>query len=190
MFGWHPSHWAGIIPNGLGQVKPNHYLDILKTVWANRRELPYAMRILRKGVCDGCALGTTGMRDFTMKGIHLCTVRLNLLRLNTMAALNPAALSDVASLREKSSAELRELGRLPYPMVRRKGEPGFRRTTWDQALDLIAGRIRQSSQRRPRLSLAQYNRHETHDRCWRLHLLLQGLARHRPPYPHRQRRRQ
>ena len=84
---WNPAHWAGLIPNGMGQVKPNHYADMLRAAWKNRRELPYAWRILNDGVCDGCALGTTGMRDFTMTGIHLCTVRLNLLPLNTMPAL-------------------------------------------------------------------------------------------------------
>ena len=35
-----------------------------------------------------------------------------------------------------SERELRDLGRLPYPMVRRRGEPGFRRVSWDEALDL------------------------------------------------------
>ena len=34
------------------------------------------------------------------------------------------------------------LGRLAYPMVRRAGEPGFTRVSWDEALDLVAGRIR------------------------------------------------
>src|SRR5918992_3489988 len=98
MIRWRPASWAGLIPNGLGQVKPNHYLDILKTAWANRNELPYAWRILRKGVCDGCALGTTGMRDFTMKGIHLCTVRLHLLQLNTMDHADPSLFADVRTL--------------------------------------------------------------------------------------------
>jgi molybdopterin-dependent oxidoreductase alpha subunit len=139
---WNPSLWAGWVPNGLGEVKPNHYLEMAKAVWANRRELPYAWRILNHGVCDGCALGTSGLRDFTMQGVHLCTVRLNLLPLNTMPALDVDRLQDVASLRRRSSRELRDLGRLPYPMVRRSGEPGFRRVSWDAALDLIAERVR------------------------------------------------
>ena len=37
-----------------------------------------------------------------------------------------------------TAAELRELGRLPYPMVRNPGDLGFKRVTWDQAIDLIA----------------------------------------------------
>jgi molybdopterin-dependent oxidoreductase alpha subunit len=146
--GWKPSMWAGLMPNGLGQVKPNHYLEIFKVAWANRRQLPFAWRILSRGVCDGCALGTTGLRDFTMKGVHLCTVRLNLLELNTMGALDVGLLSDVASLRKKTSSEMRKLGRLPYPMVRRRGEPGFRRVSWDEALNLLANRFRATDPRR------------------------------------------
>jgi molybdopterin-dependent oxidoreductase alpha subunit len=145
---WKPSLWAGLIPNGMGQVKPNHYGEILKTVWENRRQLPFAWRILRNGVCDGCALGTTGMRDFTMKGVHLCTVRLNLLSLNTMSALDVRLLEDVQGLKGKSSRELRELGRLPYPLVRRRGEAGFRRVSWDVALDLLAPAFRAADPRR------------------------------------------
>ena len=136
--------WAGMIPNGIGQVKPNHYFDVLKAAWRNRRQLPFALRILRKGVCDGCALGTTGMRDFTMSGVHLCTVRLNLLRLNTIQAMDHSILGRVANLRDKSSHELRELGRIPYPMLRRRGDAGFRRISWDEALDTIAVRIRET----------------------------------------------
>ena len=134
--------WVGFAPNGIGQQKPNHFLDMAKTVWVNRRSLPFAWRILRRGVCDGCALGVAGFHDWTISGVHLCTTRLNLLRLNTMGALDPAELADVARLRSLDGAALRELGRLPYPMIRRAGEPGFSVATWDQALDLIADRIR------------------------------------------------
>ena len=145
---WKPSLWAGLIPNGLGQVKPNHYWEMVRTVWENRRQLPFAWRILKNGVCDGCALGTTGMRDFTMKGIHLCTVRLNLLSLNTMDGLDVSLLEDVESLKGKSSRDLRGLGRLPYPLVRRKGDRGFRRVAWDEALDLVASVFRRTDPRR------------------------------------------
>jgi len=78
------------------------------------------------------------MRDFTMKGVHLCTVRLNLLKLNTMGPLDVRQLSDAAPLRKRSSRDLRRLGRLPYPMVRHRTEGGFRRVSWDEALETIA----------------------------------------------------
>ena len=146
--GWNPSSWASLIPNGFGQVKPNHYLEILRTIWQNRQQLPFAWRILRDGVCDGCALGTTGVRDFTMDGVHLCTVRLNLLQLNTMGALDVSLLEDVAALESQSSAQLRSLGRLPYPMVRHHGDPGFGRVSWDEAFELLANRFKETDPKR------------------------------------------
>jgi molybdopterin-dependent oxidoreductase alpha subunit len=134
--------WVGFKPYGIGETKPNHYKEMLKTVWENRDNLPYAWRILNQGVCDGCALGVAGFHDWTLSGVHLCTTRLNLLRTNTMGPLDPAVLADVAPLRRLRNRELRELGRLAHPMVRHAGEPGFRQISWDEALDLVAERIR------------------------------------------------
>ncbi|MBI1843632.1 MAG: molybdopterin-dependent oxidoreductase, partial [Actinobacteria bacterium] len=115
---------------------------MLRTVWDNRDNLPYAWRILSKGVCDGCALGVAGFQDWTIEGVHLCTTRLNLLRLNTMGALDPAVLGDVEHLRTLDGSALRALGRLPFPMVRRAGEPDFRRIGWDEALTIAGERLR------------------------------------------------
>jgi len=140
--------WAGLVPNGLGQVKPNHYGEMLRAAWENRGELGFAWRILRDGVCDGCALGTSGLRDWTLDGVHLCTVRLELLRMNTMGALDPTRLADVARLRGCDNRALRALGRLPFPMLRRCGEAGFHRISWDAALELAASQVRRSDPRR------------------------------------------
>jgi molybdopterin-dependent oxidoreductase alpha subunit len=145
---WDPSTWVSLVPNGIGHTKPNHYLEIAKTIWRNRQQLPFAWRILSRGVCDGCALGTSGLHDFTIDGVHLCTVRLELLHLNTMPAIDIRKLHDAANLDGLSSAQLRELGRLPYPMVRRKGDSGFTRVNWDQAISLIASRIRATDPKR------------------------------------------
>jgi molybdopterin-dependent oxidoreductase alpha subunit len=139
---WQPDLWASWKPFGIGEQHPNNFNEIARAMWENRDEAGYAWRILTQGVCDGCALGVAGLHDWTMDGTHLCNIRLRLLRLNTMPALDPAMLGDVAALRTTSSADLRALGRLPYPMVRRRGEAGFRRVSWDEALDLVAGRIR------------------------------------------------
>ena len=145
---WNPKHWAGLAPNGLGQVKPNHYLDMAKIAWRNRDQLPYAWRILSQGVCDGCALGTSGLRDHTMEGVHLCMVRLELLRLNTMPALDVRLLEDADKLAQMTAAQLRELGRLPYPMLRRRGARGFTRVTWDEALQLAASKVAMTAPKR------------------------------------------
>jgi len=114
-------------------------------MWENKHAPLYAWRVLRDGVCDGCALGTTGMRDFTMDGVHLCTVRLNLLKLNTAKALDARRLENVAGLAGLGSRQLRDLGRLPYPMIRRRGEAGFRRIPWDVAFESIAEGIRRTT---------------------------------------------
>ena len=140
--GWHPEHWVSLIPYGVNQAHPNAYKDIFRTVVQNRDNLAYAWRILRDGCCDGCSLGTSGLHDWTMKGIHLCNVRLELLRLNTMPALDYRLLEDGGPLREKTEKELRQLGRLPVPMIRRKGDQGFRRISWDDAISLIADKLR------------------------------------------------
>src|SRR2546428_1564382 len=135
-------HWVSLVPYRHNQQHPNAYKDILSTIWENRDHLSYAYRILRDGCCDGCALGTTGMRDWTMEGIHLCAVRLQLLRLNTMPAMDWRLLEDVAELERLSGRELRKLGRLAVPMVRQEGEKGFRRVSWDEAIGLVAERLR------------------------------------------------
>ena len=145
--------WVGWRPNGIGEQKPNHYGAIVHTIWDNRRELPYAMRILRKGVCDGCALGVAGFHDWTISGVHLCTTRLDLLKLNTARAIDEQHFADVDALARLDGRRLRELGRLAYPMVRRKGERGFTRVSWDEALDLVAGRIRATTPERVGLYL-------------------------------------
>ncbi len=126
----------------MGETRPNAYSGMLRVAWRNRRHPVYAWRILTRGVCDGCALGVAGLRDWTIHGVHLCMTRLELLEMNTMEALDPERLADAESLAGRTGAELRSLGRLGHPMIRRRGEPGFRRASWDEALDLVAERIR------------------------------------------------
>src|SRR5258707_6337005 len=117
-------------------------------IWQNRDNLDYAYKVLSRGVCDGCALGVAGFHDWTIKGVHLCMTRLNLLRLNTMPALDPSALADLSSLKTMDNAQLRALGRIGFPMLREQGGPGFRRISWDEAYDRIARKIRSTTPRR------------------------------------------
>ncbi|MBU6400286.1 MAG: molybdopterin-dependent oxidoreductase, partial [Verrucomicrobia bacterium] len=145
-------NWKGklkaSVPFGLGQTKPHHFRDMARVLWRNRDNLGYAWKVLHQGVCDGCALGVAGLHDWTIHGVHLCMTRLNLLRLNTMPALDPRRLADLSGLRAWRNDQLRELGRLPYPMLRRKGEPGFRRISWEEAYATLARRLRGVDPRR------------------------------------------
>lgn len=139
-----PKHWVSPIPFGLGKVKPHHFRDTMKVAWDNKDNMGYATRILTQGVCDGCALGVSGLQDQTLKGPHMCTTRMNVLRLNTMPALKEEVVhADIDELRKYSSTDLRKLGRIPYPLIRRKGERKFSRLTWDEAMEIIANKMKQ-----------------------------------------------
>src|ERR1051326_477602 len=103
------------VPFGLGQVKPKHFRDMARVAWKNRDNLGYAWKVLSQGVCDGCALGVAGFHDWTIKGVHLCMTRLNLLRLNTTPKLAVRLLEDIPKWKSLSNADPRKLGPLPYP---------------------------------------------------------------------------
>src|SRR5690348_3293974 len=144
-------NWVSLVPYGLNEQHPNAYRDIAETIWENRDQLAYAWRILNDGCCDGCSLGTSGMRDWTMDGVHLCALRLKLLRLNTMPPLDWHLLEDVDAFRRavrKSGQHLSRMGRLSVPMVRRRGDKGFRRIGWDEALDVAARGLRETDPKR------------------------------------------
>jgi molybdopterin-dependent oxidoreductase alpha subunit len=129
------------VPFGLGETKPHHFTEMLRILWENRDDLGHAWRVLTRGVCDGCALGTSGLSDWTIRGTHLCLVRLNLLRLNTMGPAPEAeVLSDAGQLAARGSTALRELGRIPFPMRRRRGESRFSRVTWDEVFEDVGAR--------------------------------------------------
>ena len=132
----------------LWKEKPRHFREMLTVIWENRRQLPFAWRILNHGVCDGCSLGPRGLKDDVIPGTHLCMTRLKLLRLNTMEALPQDAWKDIATLRHKTNEELHHIGRLSYPLSYKKGQRGFQRITWDEATQKIADAIRDTDKDR------------------------------------------
>lgn len=133
---------ASLVPFGLGEQKPHPVLDMMEVLWENRDSLPYAWRVLNDGVCDGCSLGPRGLTDDVLPGVHLCTTRLKLLRLNTMPGLAPADVIDIGRLRRMTNAQLQGLGRIPYPFVYRSGDRGFSRISWDEALKIAGDALR------------------------------------------------
>ncbi len=139
---WNPSSWVSLSPNGIGHTKPNHLAEMTRVAVNVRHAPKKAWQILSKGVCDGCALGVAGFHDWTLDGIHLCTTRLKLLEVNCADPFDHSVLHDVSWLKSRTSTELREMGRLAHPMRRRRGDKGFRRISWDEALDAVAGGIR------------------------------------------------
>ena len=134
---------------GLGTQKPHHYREMLKIAWENRDQLPFAWRILNDGVCDGCALGTSGLSDWTLDGT---------------ASLHGAARADAA----EHGAGARPGGAGRRRVARRAVVAGAARArppagadaaprrraaasaspAWDEALDRIARRAARASIRR------------------------------------------
>ncbi|HEV2290168.1 MAG TPA: FdhF/YdeP family oxidoreductase [Candidatus Acidoferrales bacterium] len=139
---------VSLVPYGLNERHPRAYKEILSTIWENRDQLGYAWRILNDGCCDGCSLGTTGMHDWTMDGVHLCALRLKLLRLNTMPAMDSRLLEDADALAKMRTRHLSRLGRLSVPMIRRRGDKGFRRIAWEEALKIAARGLCETDPRR------------------------------------------
>jgi molybdopterin-dependent oxidoreductase alpha subunit len=148
-FAWLSRLLLVVLPFGLwSRHKPRHYREMLRVLWENRGRWLYALRILRHGVCDGCSLGPRGLRDDVLPGVHLCLSRLKLLRLNTMGAIPLELLRDVGRLQTLSNEALHQLGRVPFPLLRRRGERGFTRVGWDEALSLIASQWRAAAPER------------------------------------------
>ena len=138
----HDTPASRVVPFDLiGQTKPRHYREMFRVLWENRNEIPYAWDVLKHGVCDGCSLGPYGLRDNVLDGVHLCMTRLKLLKLNTMPALDMAVMGNVERLKQMVPEKLPSLGRLPFPMIRRKGEPGFKRVAWDDAVAAVCKSI-------------------------------------------------
>ena len=93
---FHPDLWVSPRPNGIGLQKPNHFGDMAKVAWTNKKHARYAWKLLTKGVCDGCALGVAGLHDWTIDGVHLCLTRLRLLELNCADPLDHSLLAGFA----------------------------------------------------------------------------------------------
>src|SRR5450759_223344 len=128
-----------LVPFGvLQKEKPRYFSEACKALLQNLDSLPYAYRILSKGVCDGCSLGPQGLHDKVIDGIHLCTTRLRLLRLNTMPPAMDKHLQNIQKLQSLSGQDLMWLGRLSFPMIRRRGEERFERIGWGEVVDVAA----------------------------------------------------
>jgi molybdopterin-dependent oxidoreductase alpha subunit len=117
------------------------YRDCLVALWENKRHLPRAWNILTRGVCAGCSLGSCGLRDPVLGGLHLCANRFKSLRLNTIGPLKLSAVKDAWRLQSLNLKKLRSLGRVRHPMIRRKTDRGFSRIPWGDALDIICRAI-------------------------------------------------
>ena len=136
--------WVGFKPNGIGETKPNHYKEIVKTVWENRDNLPYAWRILQQGRVRRLRARCRGVPRLDPRRACTCARRASTCCGSTRWARSTRSVWPTSRrCGALTGRELRDLGRLAHPMVRRRGEPGLHSgVSWDEALDLVADRIR------------------------------------------------
>jgi molybdopterin-dependent oxidoreductase alpha subunit len=153
------------------KTNARHFGELLGIAWANRKDFPYAWKLLHHPVCDGCLLDLSGSSSKTFTGIHVCMPRLRRLNLNTMSALDIALLAEPTSLRKMTPRKLAALGRLPQPMIRRSGERGFSPTSWDSALAAIRDSIHDT----PPAAMAFFA--TTHGLTNEVYYIFQKLAR-------------
>jgi len=145
-------------------------------LWRSRGDLRYGFDVLRHGVCDGCSLGSHGLRDEVQGGIHLCRHRLDDLQRWTRSSLRLERLPDLAGLRRLGEDELRSLGRVSVPLLRRAGEDRFTGLLWDDAEKLLANQL---DAVRERWSLLVDRRSNTNEGYFALRRLADQLeARH------------
>ena len=117
----------------LNAHKPRHFRAMLSAVRDNAGNLGDAWRVLN-GPCNGCALQTDGLRDDVMPhSPHMCMVRLGLIEETLRRAFDPRRFEDVSRIRDMPNEEIEHLGRIPCPMIRRRGERGFSTLTTEEA---------------------------------------------------------
>jgi predicted molibdopterin-dependent oxidoreductase YjgC len=133
-----------LVPVGLARPGLVALREAGAAAWENRDSLFYAWRLLNRAVCDHCELGPRGLRDDVLPGRHLCSKRLKQLRGDTIGSFVPADVRDLRLLRQRSATGLRSLGRISTPFVARKGDRGFSRIPWDEALELAGSVLNQT----------------------------------------------
>ena len=149
--GWRPRGWVSWRPNGAGLQKPHHYRDMAKVAWANRAHPKYAVRRAHEGRVR--RLRARRRRAARLDHRRRAPLhdppqpaRAEHRRRRSTPCCSPTSRRSTG----RTSAQLRRLGRLAHPMRRRRGEPGFRRIAWAEALD--AARRRASARTTPTAS--------------------------------------
>src|SRR5262244_3690193 len=125
-----------LVPFGLlNPRKPRHFRSMLRVLGQNLTQLPDAWRVLN-GPCNGCAVQTDGLRDNVMPhSPHVCLTRLGLIEEALRTLFDPDRFADVAAMQSSTNAEVEALGRIPVPLLRRRGERGFSTLTLAEAYD-------------------------------------------------------
>jgi molybdopterin-dependent oxidoreductase alpha subunit len=130
------------VPLGIGTANPHPVGNVLHAAWSNLGNSPYALDILRRGACQDCSLGLSSLNGPAM---HLCIGHLKRLKSHRMSACSEAEVADISRLRKMSAVELKNLGRLSFPLLYRPKQRGFSRVSWEKAIDIVANKWKEVS---------------------------------------------
>jgi hypothetical protein len=121
---------ASLRPFGLGLDKPRDLRLAAAALWESRDSSLQAWRLLTAGSCDDA-----------MAGVHICPRRFADLRDHNRPTFAPSLVADVRGLSGLDGPALRAMGRIPTPLRRQPGEPGFTRISWDEALGTLEAKL-------------------------------------------------
>jgi molybdopterin-dependent oxidoreductase alpha subunit len=118
--------------------KPRHLRGVAQAIIENSGQWHDAWKVLN-GPCNGCAVQTDGLRDNVMPHHpHFCLIRLGLIEEALRDPFDVSRFADVRRLRRRRNRDIERMGRIPQPMLRRRGRHGFEPIDFDQAYDLAA----------------------------------------------------
>ena len=161
----------------LTQSAPAKYVS-KRNPYAGNAEAIHAGQVIFQGHADtdACTLchGKKGDGKGTLAKLYDPPPR-NFVCGNTMGAIPEGAWGDLKALRALTNEQLHHLGRIPYPLLHTKGEPGFQRISWDEAIALTAGAMKAADPER--LGVFASSRGITNETDYTLQKLARWLQR-------------
>ena len=138
------------LPVGGGLKAIQYVLSIAGDVGPGR----LAAAVRSKNTCKACAFGTGGQRgglhNEHKSGVEICNKNIQAQSGDLRPAIPRAIFEDnsLSDLRQLSGRQLEALGRLGHPLYKAPGADRYRVIDYDEAIQRIAGRMRQSDPQR------------------------------------------
>ncbi|MES3007579.1 MAG: FdhF/YdeP family oxidoreductase [Pseudomonadota bacterium] len=143
-------HTAEKLPVGGGLKAIQYVMSIAGNVGPGR----LAAAVRSKNTCKACAFGTGGQRgglhNEHKAGVEICNKNIQAQSSDLRAAVPRAIFEDnsLNELRQLSGRQLEALGRLGHPLYKAPGADRYRVISYDDAIQRIAARLRETDPQR------------------------------------------
>jgi len=127
---------------------------VMRKAWGTGEFADTLKRLKSKNACKACALGMGGQQGGMVNEAghfpEVCKKSVQAQAADMQPAIPQEFFgdNDLAALRQLSSAEAENLGRLAFPIILRPGASHFERTSWDEALKLVGSALASTDPRR------------------------------------------